>query len=105
MTKPLVFNYKRYEELRKAYQELLADNQKLMADNRKLREKVRHQAERVNSLLMENTNLKIKADRNESKYNAACSIIDINHETIQTYTKIFKMQEAELTKLRREVIK
>lgn len=40
MTKPLVFNYKRYEELREAYKQLLEDNQKLMADNRKLREKV-----------------------------------------------------------------
>ena len=105
MTKPLVFNYKAHEELRDAYKDLLEDNQKLMDDNRKLREKVRHQAERVNSLLMENTDLKIKADRNESMYNVACSIIDINHETIQTYTRIFKMQEAELQKLRKEVIK
>lgn len=40
MTKPLIFNYKRYEELRDAYKQLLADNQKLMADNRRLREKV-----------------------------------------------------------------
>lgn len=37
MTKPLVFNYKRYEELREAYKQLLEDNQKLMADNRRLR--------------------------------------------------------------------
>ena len=40
MTKPLVFNYKRYEELREAYKQLLEDNQKLMADNRRLRDKV-----------------------------------------------------------------
>lgn len=40
MTKPLVFNYKRYEELREAYKQLLEDNQKLMADNRRLRDRV-----------------------------------------------------------------
>ena len=45
MSKPLVFNYKEYEDLRWAYKQLLEDNQKLMSDNRKLRE--------------ENTNLKI----------------------------------------------
>ena len=56
MTKPLVFNYKRYEELREEYKRLLEDNQKLMSDNRRLRE--------------ENTNLRIRcrileADKNE----------------------------------------
>lgn len=40
MSKPLVFNYKEYEELRQAYKQLLSDNQALMADNRKLRAKV-----------------------------------------------------------------
>ena len=40
MTKPTVFNYKNYEELRQAYKELLADNQQLVADNRKLRQEV-----------------------------------------------------------------
>ena len=40
MTKPLVFNYKQYEELRQAYKELLADNNRLMADNRRLREQI-----------------------------------------------------------------
>ena len=37
MTKPLVFNYKKHEELKQAYKELLEDNNKLMADNRRLR--------------------------------------------------------------------
>lgn len=37
MTKPIVFNYKQYEELRDAYRALLEDNNKLMADNKKLR--------------------------------------------------------------------
>ena len=40
MTKPTVFNYKAYEELRQAYKDLLSDNQTLMADNRKLRAEV-----------------------------------------------------------------
>ena len=40
MTKPTVFNYKAFEDLRQAYKELLSDNQTLMADNRKLRAEV-----------------------------------------------------------------
>ena len=40
MSKPLVFNYKRYEELREAYKKLLEDNNKLMADNKRLRHKL-----------------------------------------------------------------
>ena len=38
--KPLVFNYRKYEDLREAYRELLADNSKLAADNRRLRKKL-----------------------------------------------------------------
>ena len=37
MSKPIVFNYKRYEELRDAYKALLEDNNRLMADNKDLR--------------------------------------------------------------------
>lgn len=56
MTKPLVFNYKDYKDLKEAYKALLEDNNKLIADNKRLRH--------------ENTNLKIRlrieeADRNE----------------------------------------
>ena len=46
MNKPLVFNYKDYEDLKEAYKELLEDNNKLSADNKRLRH--------------ENTNLKIR---------------------------------------------
>lgn len=46
MSKPLVFSYKKYEDLREAYKLLLEDNQKLAADNRKLRK--------------DNTNLRIR---------------------------------------------
>ena len=59
MTKPLVFSYRDYTDLREAYAKLLEDNQTLMADNRELRKKVQHQADRVNELLKENTNMKI----------------------------------------------
>ena len=37
MTKPIVFSYKQYEDLRESYKELLADNSKLIQDNRRLR--------------------------------------------------------------------
>lgn len=47
MTKPTVFNYKAFEDLRQAYKELLSDNQTLMADNRKLRAEV-EELKRVN---------------------------------------------------------
>lgn len=40
MTKPLVFNYKDYEDLRQLCKQTLDDNQTLMADNRKLRQEV-----------------------------------------------------------------
>lgn len=55
-SKPPVFNYRRYEELRDAYKQLLEDNNKLMADNRSLRQ--------------ENANLRIRcrileADKDE----------------------------------------
>ena len=59
MTKPICFSYRDFTDLREAYKQLLEDNQTLMADNRNLRKKVQHQADRVNKLLEENTNLKI----------------------------------------------
>lgn len=40
MNKPLVFNYKDYQDLREAYKKLLADNQRLLIDNRRLRKNV-----------------------------------------------------------------
>ena len=104
MTKPLVFNYKQHEELRQAYKELLKDNKTLMADNRELRKKVQHQADRVNSLLEENTDLKVKVAEVDSRYKAAASIIEINQGTIDGYHKVFRLQEAELKKLRNEVM-
>lgn len=93
--KPLVFNYREYDTLRDKCNDMAVEIEALQA-------KVRHQADRVNALLEENTDLKIDVDNYKSKYDTACSIIDINNETIKTYTKIFKMQEAELQKLRKE---
>ena len=46
MSKPLVFNYKEYEELRDAYKALLEENNQLKAENKRLRK--------------ENTNLQIR---------------------------------------------
>ena len=104
MTKPLVFSYKDYTDLRESYKQLLEDNQTLMADNRELRKKVQHQADRVNSLLEENTDLKVNVADAESKYNAAARIIEINQDTIDKYHEVFRLQEAELKKLRNEVM-
>ena len=40
MNKPLVFNYKKYEELRNAYKELIEENNSLVAENKRLRYKL-----------------------------------------------------------------
>ena len=104
MTKPICFSYKDYTDLREDYKNLLDDNQTLMADNRELRAKVQHQTERVNALLEENTDLKVKVAEVESRYKAAASIIEINQGTIDGYHKVFRLQEAELKKLRNEVM-
>lgn len=53
MTKPTVFNYGRYESLRDKCNDMAVTIAELEA-------KVNHQAERVNELLQENTNLRIK---------------------------------------------
>ena len=50
----------------------------------------------IMKLKEENTNLKLQLDSIESLKR----IIDIQQNTINTYNKIFKLQEAELEKLR-----
>ena len=62
MSKPLVFNYKEYEELRDAYKALLEENNQLMADNKRLRE----ENERLRKDL---TNLEIKCRILEERLN------------------------------------
>ena len=81
MTKPLVYNYKTAEDR-------IAE----------LEAKVKHQAERVNLLLEENTNLKIEMDRIKQLE----QIIDTQNDTIDTYQKIFTIQEAEIRKLKED---
>lgn len=98
MTKPICFSYKDYTDLRDAYKQLLEDCNVLTADNRKMRKKIAHQAQRVNELLEENTNLRIDADA-IPRYKR---IIDSQHETIATYRNIFLMHEATIKKLREE---
>ena len=79
MSKPVAYNYK-------------------VAEDRiaELEEKVRHQAQRVNELLKENTDLKVEVDR----IHALEDIVNGQHRTIETYHKIFMIQEAELKKYR-----
>lgn len=73
--KPIVFNYKDHEDLK-----ALADKQ--MWSIMRLKE--------------ENTNLKLQMDA----YEQLMQVIHTQQETISTYGKIFKMQEAELKALR-----
>ena len=61
-----------------------------------LEAKVRSQGKRVIDLLKENTELKIKIDEIEQLR----QIIDTQQQTINTYGKIFMIQDAELKKLR-----
>ena len=79
MTKPLVYNYKTAEDR-------IA----------KLEAKVKHQADRVNRLLEENTNLKVELEQAKE----LAQVIDSQHNTIKTYQKIFLIQEAEIKKLK-----
>ena len=64
MSKPIVFSYKRYEELRDAYKALLEDNNRLMADNKRLRQ--------------ENTNLQIRCRIAEEDRQTVAYICDGN---------------------------
>ena len=97
MDKPLVFNYREYDTLRDKCNDMAVEIEALQA-------KVRHQADRVNALLEENTDLKIEAERYKTMYETAAEIIEINSETIKTYHKLFKIKEEELKKLREEVL-
>lgn len=79
MNKPIAYNYK-------------------VAEDRiaELEAKVQHQAQRVNKLLKENTNLKLEIER----IHALEDVVNGQHRTIETYHKIFTIQEAELKKYR-----
>ena len=80
-----------------AYKKPTVYNPRIAEDRiAELEAKVKHQAKRVNELLEENTNLKIQVDHTKSLE----SIIDTQHNTIQTYHKIFAIQEAEIKKLK-----
>jgi len=77
MTKPLVFSYKDYEDLKA---------------------KVDEQTFTIMRLKEQNTDLRLELD----KYEQLVQVIDTQQKTINTYGKIFKMQEAELKALRGE---
>ena len=96
MTKPLVFNYGDYEKLRE-----LVDEQTVAI--KELRDKAEHQMWTVMAVMGENTTLKCELENVQSKYDPAASIISIQQDIISNYGNVFKLQEAELIKLRNEV--
>lgn len=75
MAKPLVFSYKDYEDLKA---------------------KVNEQMFTIMKLKEETTNLRLELD----KYKDLVQVIHTQQETINTYGKIFQLQEAELKALR-----
>lgn len=96
MTKPLVFNYQHYETLRDVATDLAGENEEL-------RKKVDHQMWEVMKVKGENTTLRCELETTKSKYETATRIIDIQRDIIAEYHKTFKLQEAELAKLRKEL--
>lgn len=96
MTKPLVFNYQHYETLRDVATDLAGENEEL-------RKKVDHQMWEVMKVKGENTTLRCELEATKSKYDTATNIINIQQDIISNYGNVFKLQEAELTKLRNEV--
>lgn len=81
--KPTVFNY---------------------GDYIKLKSKMAHQADEIMKIKAENTDLKCKLYSAESKYDTATNIINIQQDIISNYGDVFKLLEAELKKLRNEVM-
>lgn len=74
MTKPLVFNYREYDTLR----------------------------DKANDMAVEIADLRDKVKRLETDNKMLESINKIQHNTIETYQQIFKLQEAELERLRHD---
>ena len=66
-------------------------------------ERIEELEEKVRQLKIENTDLKCKLHSVESKYDTATNIINIQQDIISNYGDVFKLHEAELTKLRNEV--
>lgn len=66
-------------------------------------ERIEELEEKVRQLKMENTDLKCELHSVESKYDTATNIINIQQDIISNYGNVFKLQEAELIKLRNEV--
>ena len=76
MTKPLVFNYGHYESLRDKCNDMAVTIAELT-------DKVKHQAERVNELLEENSNLRIK-----------CRILEADLEQLKAESiPVYKYEE------------
>lgn len=94
--KPLVFNYGHYENLRDQANDMALEIEELRA-------KVEKQMWEVMAVKGENTTLKCELESVQSKYDVAKSIIEIQQDIISKYGNVFKLQEAELIKLRNEV--
>ena len=90
MTKPIVFSYSKYKELRDAYEQLLEDNNRLMADNKVLRETLRNTEVQLRILKDKSENTTVKSLEN---------IIETQHDSIRKYHEVFKLQEAEIERL------
>ena len=94
--KPLVFNYGNYETLRDQANDMALEIEELRA-------KVEKQMWEVMAVKGENTTLKCELENVKSRYETAANIINIQQEIINNYGNVFKLHEAELTKLRNEV--
>lgn len=94
--KPLVFNYGHYETLRDQANDMALEIEELRA-------KVEKQMWEVMSVKGENTTLKCELENVQSKFDVATRIIAIQQDIISNYGNVFKLHEAELTKLRNEV--
>lgn len=81
--KPVVFSYKRYEELREAYKQVLQDNQKLTSDNRRLRDKVANLEIRCRIAEEDHPRIAFKCDgracNNECEASECTHTKDVNH--------------------------
>ena len=91
MTKPIVFSYKEYEELKDKYENLVLDYAHLKGEltNYEIRCRIAE------------ADLK-EAKANEESLESLKNVIDTQHETIETYHKIVAYQQMEIDKLKRK---
>ena len=93
MTKPIVFSYKEYEELKDKYEKLVLDYAHLKGEltNYEIRCRIAE------------TDLEYYKANQES-IESLKNVIDTQHDTIETYHKIVAYQQTEIDRLRGEWI-